>query len=354
MGRKQNRTGKYIYFCVAGLTLLFVFGCASLIDKEDHLVRSQMLIVRGDFEGALEENQKVLFSYVSRPPADEAIFNMGLIYAHYGNPNKDYKKAFSFFWRLIKEFPQSPLYEEAKIWTGILNTIEETKMKMEGQMEVQRSADDHIVRSQRLIAKGDFEGAIEENQKVLFSYVSRPPADEAIFNMGLIYAHYGNPNKDYKKAFSFFWRLIKEFPQSPLYEEAKIWTGILNTIEETKMKMEGQMEVQRSAYDHIVRSQRLIVRGDFEGALEENQKVLYSCVGTPPADEAIFNMGLIYAHYGNPNKDYKKAFSFFRRLIKEFPQSPLYEEAKIWTGILNTIEETKMKMEGQQSAYDPI
>ena len=234
MGRKQNRTGKYIYFCVAGLTLLFVFGCASLIDKEDHLVRSQRLIVRGDFEGALEENQKVLFSYVSRPPADEAIFNMGLIYAHYGNPNKDYKKAFSFFWRLIKEFPQSPLYEEAKIWTGILNTIEETKMKMEGQMEVQRSAYDHIVRSQRLIVRGDFEGALEENQKVLSGYVSRPPADEAVFNMGLIYAHYGNPNKDYKKSILFFNKLLEGYPRSPLIGQAKIWIGVLQVIEKSK------------------------------------------------------------------------------------------------------------------------
>ena len=119
MGRKQTRTGKYIYLCVASLTFLFLFvlGCATLIDK-DHLLRSQRLIDRGDFEGALEENQKVLSSYVNRPPGDEALFNMGLIYAHYGNPQKDYKKAFSFFWRLIKEFPQSPLYEEAKIWTG--------------------------------------------------------------------------------------------------------------------------------------------------------------------------------------------------------------------------------------------
>ena len=71
-------------------------------------------------------------------------------------------------------------------------------------MEGQRSAYDHLLRSQRLIAKGDFEGALEENQKVLSSYVNRPPADEALFNMGLIYAHYGNPNKDYEKVLVFF------------------------------------------------------------------------------------------------------------------------------------------------------
>jgi outer membrane protein assembly factor BamD (BamD/ComL family) len=231
MGRKQDRTGKYIYLYVAGLTFLFlfVFGCATLRDG-DSLLHSQRLIAKGDFEGAVEENQKVLSSYVNRPPADEALFNMGLIYAHYGNPNKDYKKAFSFFRRLVKEFPQSPLYEEAKVWTGVLNTIEETKIKMEGQ----RSAYDSLLHSQRLIAKGDFEGAVEENQKVLSSYVNRPPADEALFNMGLIYAHYGNPHRDYKKSILFFNKLLEGYPRSPLVGQARIWIGVLQVIEKSK------------------------------------------------------------------------------------------------------------------------
>jgi len=231
MGRKQTRTGKYIYLYIAGLTFLFLFvlGCATLTDRNP-LLRSQRLIDGGDFEGALEENRKILSSYIDRPPGDEALFNMGLIYAHFGNPKKDYKKAFSFFWRLIKEFPQSPLYQEAKIWTGVLNAIEETKIKMEGQ----RSTYDHLPRSQRLVAKGDFEGALEENRKVLSSYINRPPGDEALFNMGLIYAHFGNPKKDYKKSFFFFRKLLNEHPKSPLVEQAKIWIGVLNVIEKSK------------------------------------------------------------------------------------------------------------------------
>jgi hypothetical protein len=129
MGRKQARTGKYIYLYVASLTLLFlfVFGCAPLRDRGDHLLRSQRLIAKGDFEGALAADQKVLSVYGNRPPGDEALFSMGLIYAHYGNPHKDYKKASSFFGRLTTEFPQSSLYEEAKIWTGVLQVIEKSK-----------------------------------------------------------------------------------------------------------------------------------------------------------------------------------------------------------------------------------
>ena len=101
------------------------------------------------------------------------------------------------------------------------------------------------------------------------------------------------------------------------------------------------MEGQRSAYDHLLRSQRLIAKGDFEGALEENQKVLSSYVNRPPGDEALFNMGLIYAHYGNPNKDYKKSILFFNKLLEGYPKSPLIEQAKIWIGVLQVIEKSK-------------
>jgi hypothetical protein len=61
----------------------------------------------------------------------------------------------------------------------------------------------------------------------------------------------------------------------------------------------------------------------------------------PPGDEAIFNMGLIYAHYGNPKKDNEKSIFFFRKLLNEHPKSPLVEQAKIWIGVLNVIEKSK-------------
>ncbi len=59
---------------------------------------------------------------------------------------------------------------------------------------------------------------------------------------------------------------------------------------------------------------------------------------TPPGDEALFNVGLIYAHSENPRKDYKKSIDYFQRLVKDFPRSPFIEEAKMWIGVLEDIE----------------
>jgi TolA-binding protein len=48
-------------------------------------------------------------------------------------------------------------------------------------------------------------------------------------------------------------------------------------------------------------------------------------------------MGLIHIHYANPKKDYKRALGFFTQLQKEFPRSPLTEEAKVWVGVLESM-----------------
>ena len=65
----------------------------------------------------------------------------------------------------------------------------------------------------------------------------------------------------------------------------------------------------------------------------------------PPGDEALFNIGLIYAHYGYPKRDYKKSLDLFKRLVKMFPQSPLAGQAKLWIGILQENERLNREIE---------
>jgi outer membrane protein assembly factor BamD (BamD/ComL family) len=52
-------------------------------------------------------------------------------------------------------------------------------------------------------------------------------------------------------------------------------------------------------------------------------------------------MGLIFAHYNNPKKDYKKSISYFERILRDYPHSPLTEQAKIWIAVLNMVEQSK-------------
>jgi len=79
-------------------------------------------------------------------------------------------------------------------------------------------------------------------------------------------------------------------------------------------------------------SATMISQGQYEAAYIENQKILQERRGAP--DVALFNMGMISAHSGNPKKNYPRALLSFRALVKDYPQSPMVEPAKTWIQVL--------------------
>ncbi len=181
MGRKRTGTGQFIYFCVTSLILVPLWSCTTfkkevishqemrieeiprqkeeetqepsekiheekiaekIKDEEvlkgfgELLQRARKLMDQGDYEAALEENQRVLSLSEENSLADQALFNMGLIYAHSGNPKKNYGSSRLFFLRLIKDFPQSPLVEEAKSWAAVLKDNETLRQVIEKSKQV--------------------------------------------------------------------------------------------------------------------------------------------------------------------------------------------------------------------------
>ncbi len=226
----------------------------------------------------------------------------------------------------------------------------------------------YLQQGQTLLAHRNYDGATDAYQKVLSLSPHKRPEDEALFNLGLAYAHFGNPKKDYKKSIDFFLRVFNDYPESPLAVQARIWVGVLQEnersnqivgkskemIEETKKMIEKLEKLKRpepvvedrgEAREHLLRGQKLLAQGDFEGSLAENQKVIALSAHRPPEDEALFNTGLIYAHFDNSKKDYGKSLDCFKRVIKDYPKSPLSEQAKIWIGVLQENEKLSQIIE---------
>jgi tetratricopeptide (TPR) repeat protein len=263
MGRERIRAWKYVYFCVAGLMFLSFLSCAVIREHREkkelraYLLRGQKLLAQRNYDAALEAYQKVLSLSPHKPPEDEALFNMGLAYAHFGNPKKDYKKSIDLFLRVLNEHPQSHLVVQARVWVGVLlestdsikkverlketiKDLERVRQAWKGSEKAKQpeakwdeygEAREHLLRSQKFLAQGNYEGAISENKKILSLPDSRSPKDEALFNLGLIYAHFGNPQQDLEKSIEFFKTLVKNYPKSPLAEQAKIWVEILQENE---------------------------------------------------------------------------------------------------------------------------
>ncbi len=107
-----------------------------LNEVREYLLHGQKLLALGDYEGSLQVCQKVLSLFSNRPPGDEALFNMGLIYAHAKNPKKDYGKSLQFFERLMKDFPESQWVEQARVWTGVMRDNRKLYQVIEKSKEV--------------------------------------------------------------------------------------------------------------------------------------------------------------------------------------------------------------------------
>jgi hypothetical protein len=129
LGGKPIRERKHLYFLLAGLMVLLLSGCSSLERSRfaGDLQHAADLYARGDFEGSLTANYNILARSEGKPPGDQALFNMGLIYADNKYAKKDYRKSVTFFQRVVREYPESPLVAQAKTWIGVLAVIEKSK-----------------------------------------------------------------------------------------------------------------------------------------------------------------------------------------------------------------------------------
>ncbi len=185
MGRERTGTRKLIYLCIVNLICSTFFGCAVLHERQkvvvnkgaanagvvnavndeesekkektlkilsDRLLRARELLEQQDYDGSLKEYQEILSLAGQNPPGDEALFNMGLIYAHAGNPKKDYGKSVGFLNKLTKGYPQSPLVVQARVWAGILQENEklnQTIQKLNQMIEESKRVDIEIEEKKR-------------------------------------------------------------------------------------------------------------------------------------------------------------------------------------------------------------
>lgn len=163
MGKKQTLKQEFTSVCMVGLILFTCFSCAILDEKQkttqirnekaqEHLLRARDLLEQRDYEGSIRENQKVLSLAGQNSPGDEALFNLALIYAHSGNPKKDYRKSINFFKKLTKDYPQSPFSIQARIWTGVLmenEKLSQTIQKLNQVIEESKQVDIEIEEKKR-------------------------------------------------------------------------------------------------------------------------------------------------------------------------------------------------------------
>ena len=264
MGNKSDRTGKHFLFYLALSCLVVTLNTVSCAPVQNKVlnVRTYMKLeeyrenmAAGHFETVIEQSNQILAENDTKPPADVALFSLGKVYVHHDFAGRDYELSQDYFEKLIKNFPNSDLAFEARTYISLFEAIaagEKEKAAAEHKLlqkeKESGAAPDEQLREKEIIVtkekkstplsgigkvveKRNFEEAVEKNLQIVEEFGSNKPADEALYNLGRIYAHVDNPAKDYNKSKIYFHELSKQFPDSAFAEEARIWLGLFETIE---------------------------------------------------------------------------------------------------------------------------
>ena len=98
---------------------------------------------------------------------------------------------------------------------------------------------------------------------------------------------------------------------------------------------------ERGMTGDLRNAQRLFAAGELEPSLGLYERIVRDSRGQPPADQALFGIGLIFIHPGYRGMDRQKATKTFKRLIEEHPESARAPEAKVLITVLD--ENVKLK-----------
>lgn len=137
MGRKHSRKGKHLllylaFAAVAGL----ISGCAKLADvgarwqTPSKLEAAENAWQGGEFSKSRDLLQEVLRDS-PRSEGDRALFMIGRIEAHPGNPNSSRKRALEAFHRLLSDYPDSPYRQAATAWVETLHRYQNAENRLQ-------------------------------------------------------------------------------------------------------------------------------------------------------------------------------------------------------------------------------
>ena len=124
MGQERSGKGEHVFLCIACCVsiCLSLCGCAHSVkpSQGDQALReAKELRGMGDYSASEKKTLGVLEDF-PQTLGDEALFQMGLLYALPKNPNLDYEKSRAFFQKLVTLYPDSSRKEEASAWIFLL------------------------------------------------------------------------------------------------------------------------------------------------------------------------------------------------------------------------------------------
>ena len=164
-------------FCICLiLAPMLLSGCSHFNDGRQvktTFAEANELFYQGSYTASLDKYSEITEKYPAK--ADRALFEMGIIYAHPKNEQKDYQKSLECFQKLIKGYPESEYRQNSeKMIFNIQNVVLKDQTITAQQMQIEtlrhevQGKENEIVTLQKKIEA--FEKNIEALEQKFFDY----------------------------------------------------------------------------------------------------------------------------------------------------------------------------------------
>ena len=164
-------------FCICIIMApMLISGCSHFNDGRQvkaTFAEANELYYQGRYAASLDKYSEITEKYPAK--ADRALFEMGIIYAHPANEQKDYQKSLECFQKLIKGYPESEYRQNSEMMTfNIRNvvlkdhTITAQQVQIETLQHKVQGKENEIVTLQKTIEA--LEKKIEALDKKFFDY----------------------------------------------------------------------------------------------------------------------------------------------------------------------------------------
>ena len=147
MGKKQSRAGKrLIVFFVCIMTApILMCGCSHF--SEESMARSTFkeasdLFSRGSYQASLGKYQQIMEKYPST--RDKVLFEMGIVYSHPKNEQKDHLKSLECLQKLIRDYPESRYRQDSEMMIFYIKNVTAKDMIITAQQKQIEALRDEI------------------------------------------------------------------------------------------------------------------------------------------------------------------------------------------------------------------
>jgi tetratricopeptide (TPR) repeat protein len=127
-------------FCILlALAPVLLSGCGHFHDGRKAnrtFAEANELFYQGSYTATLDKYSEIMEKYPAK--ADRALFEMGIVYAHPKNEQKDYQKSLECFQKLIREYPESGYRQNSEMMMfNIRNVVFKDQTIAAQQMQIE-------------------------------------------------------------------------------------------------------------------------------------------------------------------------------------------------------------------------